>query len=72
LPGYVEIGEVSGGLERLLNSAGQRYQDQWDRFISRALSFLEPVLILLIGSFVLLVTLSVLMPVLSLSQSIAR
>ena len=72
LPGWVQIGEASGGLERLLSSAGQRYQDHWDRFIARSLSFMEPVLILLIGGFVLMVTLSVLLPVLSLSQAIGK
>jgi len=72
LPGWIQIGEASGGLEKLLNSAGQRYQDHWDRFIARCLSFLEPVLILFIGGFVLLVTLAVLLPVLSLSQAIGK
>ena len=72
LPGWIQIGEASGGLERLLGSAGQRYQDHWDRFIARGMSFLEPVLILVIGGFVLLVTLSVLLPVLSLSRAIGK
>lgn len=71
LPGWIQIGEASGGLERLLESAGQRYQEHWDRFVGKCLGFLEPVLILLIGGFVLLVTLSVLLPVLSLSQGLS-
>jgi len=72
LPGWIQVGEASGGLARLLESAGERYQVRWDRYISRALSFLEPVLILAIGSFVLLITLAVLLPVLSLTQGIGR
>ena len=72
LPAWIQTGEASGDLERLLNSAAQRYQEQWDRYISRCLSFLEPVLILLIGCFVLLVTISVLLPVLSLTQAVGR
>lgn len=72
LPGWIQVGEASGGLPRLLESAGERYQVRWDRYISRALSFLEPVLILAIGSFVLLITLAVLLPVLSLTQGIGR
>lgn len=72
LPGWIEIGEASGELENLLKNAGQRYQDHWDQFIARCLSFLEPVIILFIGGFVLLVTLSVLLPVLSLSQAIGK
>ncbi len=70
LPGWIRIGEASGGLAKLLDSAGQRYQVRWDRFITRCLSFLEPILIIAIGGFVLLVTLSVLLPVLQLSQAV--
>jgi general secretion pathway protein F len=72
LPGWIQTGEASGELERLLNSAGDRYQNQWDRFINRCLSFLEPILILVIGGFVLLVTISVLLPVLSLSKTVGK
>jgi len=71
LPGWIRIGETSGDLERLLESAEQRYQYHWDTFIAKCLSFLEPLLILLIGGFVLLVTLSVLLPVLSLTKGLS-
>lgn len=70
LSGWIQVGEASGGLERLLDNVGDRCQAHWDRFISRSLSFLEPLLILVIGGFVLLVTLAVLLPVLSLSQGL--
>jgi general secretion pathway protein F len=72
LPGWLQIGEASGGLERLLDSAAQRYQDRWDRFVARCLSVLEPVLILVIGGFVLVVTVSVLLPILSLTRAVGR
>jgi general secretion pathway protein F len=72
LPGWMRIGEAGGGLDRLLENAGRRYQEQWDRFVGRSLSILEPVLILAIGGFVLLVTLSVLLPVLSLTKGIGK
>lgn len=70
LPGWLQIGEASGGLEPLLVSAGQRYQERWDRYVNRCLALLEPLLIVLIGGFVLLVTLSVLLPVINLSSRI--
>ena len=70
LPGWIQIGEAGGGIERLLETAGRRYRERWDRFIGRGLSLLEPVLILVIGAFVLLVTLSIVLPVISLSQGI--
>ena len=71
LPGWVQTGEASGALDRLLDTAGNRYQYQWNRFISRSLSFLEPALILFVGLIVLLVTLSILLPVISLNRAVS-
>ncbi len=67
LPSWIQAGEASGSLEKLLDTAGNSYQHQWNRFVARTMSWLEPVLILGIGFFVLLVTLSVLLPILSLN-----
>jgi general secretion pathway protein F len=72
LPGWVEVGEASGSLADLLDRAAIRCQAQWDRFLNRALALLEPALLLIVGGFVLLITLSVMLPVFSLSTSIAR
>ncbi len=68
LPAWIQAGEASGALEKLLDTAGSTYQHQWNRFVSRTLSWLEPALILCIGLFVLLVTLSVLLPIISLNR----
>jgi general secretion pathway protein F len=72
LPGWVHTGETSGGLERMLDGAARRFQGQWDRFVTRGLSALEPLLIFLIGGFVLLVALSVLLPVLTMTRTLLR
>lgn len=68
LPGWVRVGEAGGGMARLLSSAAQRYGLQWRRFLKIRLSFLEPLIILLIGGFVLLITLAVLLPILNISK----
>ncbi len=68
LPGWVRVGEAGGGMARLLSSASQRYGLQWRRFLKLHLSFLEPLIILLIGGFVLLITLAVLLPILNISK----
>ncbi len=68
LPAWIQAGEASGALEKLLDTAGDAFQNQWNRFAARTLSWLEPALILLIGLFVLLVTLSVLLPILSMNK----
>jgi general secretion pathway protein F len=70
LPGWIQIGEESGNLAELMEHAGTRYAERWERFIGRALALLEPVLILAIGVFVLFITLAVLLPVISLTQTI--
>ena len=68
LPSWIQAGEASGSLEKLLDTAGNTYQHQWNRFVTRTLSWLEPALIMAIGLFVLLVTLSVLLPIISLNR----
>lgn len=70
LPGWIQAGEASGQLEGLLENAGTRFQQYWDRLVSRSLAFLEPVLILCVGVFVLLIALAILLPVLSLNRSL--
>lgn len=70
LPGWVEAGEASGDLSTMLESAGHRYQQQWDRIVNRFLALLEPVLVLVVGAFVLVVALSILLPVLSMNQQL--
>jgi len=71
LPGWVRIGEESGDLAGLLEHAAGRCADRWDRYVSRALALLEPGLLLVVGVFVLLITLAVLLPVLSLTQTVS-
>jgi general secretion pathway protein F len=70
LPGWIHIGEASGSLQRLLEGAAARYQMQWSRLVARCLSVLEPALILFVGSIVLLVALSILLPVMSLNRAV--
>lgn len=70
LPGWVQAGEASGKLEELLESAADRYQQQWERRVTRLLTVVEPVLILLVSAFVLVIALAILMPVMNLNQAL--
>lgn len=70
LSGWVEVGEASGKLEQMLDSAGNRLQQQWDRFLARGLALLEPIIIIMTGGFVLLIVLSILLPLMALNRSI--
>ena len=53
-----------------METAAKRYEAQWERFMSRSMSVLEPALIVVIGGFVLLVTLAVLLPVLDMTRAV--
>ncbi len=70
LPAWIQAGEASGALEKLLDTAGSAMQHRWNRFVTRTLSWLEPALIFGVGAFVLLVVLSVLLPIVSLNRLI--
>ncbi len=70
LPGWIHTGEASGTLDRMLDHAADRSQHQWNRFVARGLSVLEPALILFVGLLVLLVAISILLPVLSLNRTL--
>lgn len=70
LPAWVEAGESSGSLESMLERAADRCQQQWERTVRRFLAALEPILVLIIGAFVLLVALSILLPILSMNRTI--
>jgi general secretion pathway protein F len=70
LPGWVQAGEASGNLAGMLQHAGHRYRQQWDRLVTRALTLLEPLLLLVVGGFVLLIALAILLPVLALNKTL--
>jgi len=68
---WVQVGEESGDLAGILDHAATRSNEHWNRYINRSLALLEPLLLLVIGAFVLLITLAVLLPVLALTQSLS-
>lgn len=70
LPRWVEVGEASGELAKMLERASEKFKLQWERYIATFMALLEPVLMFIIGGFVLIIALSVLLPILSLSKAI--
>lgn len=68
LASWVQAGEASGSLDTLLHTAAERMQYQWSQFLNRALNLIGPVLILMVGGFVLVIALAILLPILSLTQ----
>ncbi len=70
IPSWVQAGEASGDLVRLLGAAAARQQFAWERKLSRALALLEPALLVLLGLLVLSVTLAIVLPILALHRGL--
>lgn len=70
LPGWFQAGEASGDLAGLLEQAARRFQVQWEHYLNRVLKLVEPLLILAVGVFVLLMALAILLPILSLNRAV--
>ena len=68
---WVEAGEASGELAAMLEAAAEREQDAWERGLARAMSLVEPALVIVLGSLVLLVALAVLLPMMTLYREIS-
>ncbi len=67
---WAQVGEAGGRLTGVLESAGERLQQRWERFIARLMALLEPALIVAISAFVLLIVLSILLPIMSLNTAL--
>jgi general secretion pathway protein F len=66
----VEVGERSGDLESMLKKVADTYEEQVETSISRLMALLEPLLILLMVGVVLVIIMSVLVPLLSITNAI--
>jgi general secretion pathway protein F len=66
----ISTGEKSGQLIGILSNAANSYEEEFSRRIQKALSFLEPAMILLMGVIVGLIVLAVLLPIFQLNQLI--
>jgi general secretion pathway protein F len=66
----IATGEKSGKLAETLHRAAESYEDEFNRRINNAVSFFEPVMILLMGIVVAFIVLAVLLPIFQLNQLI--
>ena len=76
LPGLLvhmtAIGERSGKLDEMLLKAGETYENDFERAVTRALAFMEPALIVILGVVVGFVVLAILLPIFDLNQLLAK
>jgi general secretion pathway protein F len=66
----IATGERSGKLVEVLKSAADSYENEFTRKVQKALAFLEPAMILIMGLIVLFIVLAVLLPIFQLNQLI--
>lgn len=66
----IATGERSGRLIEVLKNAADSYEEEFSRRVQKALSLLEPTMILLMGLIVGLIVLAVLLPIFQLNQLI--
>jgi len=66
----VQAGEAGGNLDILLDHAADRNQQQWERLMTRSMTMIEPLLIIIVGVFVLLIAMAILLPILTMNQTL--
>lgn len=66
----IAIGERSGQLEAMLFKVSESYEQQVDRMVSTMTTLLQPIMIVIMGGIVFFIALSILLPMLQITQSI--
>ncbi len=66
----INVGENSGNLEEVLESTGSYFDTQVENAIAKTVALIEPIAIVLLGFVVAFVVLSVLVPIISMMNSI--
>jgi type IV pilus assembly protein PilC len=65
----VGIGEESGDLQDMLAKAADYYDDEVNDAVSRLLALLEPITIIIMAFFVLILVLSIFLPMLTMTKA---
>ena len=66
----IQVGEQSGQLENMLTKIADVYENEVENTILRLTSYLEPVMILVMGSIVAFIVLSICLPIFEMNQLI--
>ena len=66
----IQVGEQSGALETMLNKIADVFENEVENSILRMTSYLEPVMILVMGLCVLFIVLSICLPIFEMNQLI--
>ena len=64
----VEVGESTGALQEMLNSIADFYDEEIETEVTRFMTFIEPVLLVVMGIIIAIVILALYMPIIQLSS----
>lgn len=67
LAAWIGVGEKSGSLSKMLEKAGERARQEYEKILTHLLSLLEPALVAFVGGIVLFIALAVIKPMLDLT-----
>ena len=68
----VEVGESTGALQEMLNSIADFYDEEIDTEVSRFITLVEPLLLVIMGVVIAVVVLALYMPIFELSSVVQR
>ncbi len=66
----VKVGESSGALEEMLNSASEFYDEEIDALLARVVSFVEPAVLVVMGAVIATILLAVYLPLFTILSNI--
>lgn len=66
----IEVGETTGALEEMLNQVAEFHEEELDRSLTRITTWVEPVLLLLMGGLVAGVVITMYLPIFNLAGTI--
>ena len=66
----IKVGETSGALEEMLSSVSEFYDEEIDTLLARVISFVEPVILVIMGGVIVTILLSVYLPIFSIMSQI--
>jgi len=66
----IEVGESTGALPQMLNSVAEFFEDDVNTRMQAMMSLIEPAIMLIMGTFVAFVLVSLYLPIFSLADTI--
>ncbi len=66
----ISVGETTGALEEMLSEVANFHEEELDLYLSRVTTWIEPVLLLVMGSLVALILIAMYLPIFHLAGAV--